>query len=164
MPTIRPAQHNDLPAITEIYNEAAIATTVSYDLEPVTVADRRAWFDRLTAANYPVLVLEDGGVVTGYASYGPFRPQGGYVHTVEHSIYIARGHRAAGAGRMLMNALIDIARGDRVHAMVGVIDGGNADSIRFHERLGFQVSGRLPEVGRKFDRWLDVVFVTRVFA
>ncbi len=63
-----------------------------------------------------------------------------------------------------MNALIDIARGNDVHAMVGVIDGGNAQSIAFHEKLGFEVSGRLPQVGRKFDRWLDVVFVTLVFS
>ncbi|AQP47841.1 GNAT family N-acetyltransferase [Tessaracoccus aquimaris] len=164
MPTIRPATHNDIPAITEIYNEAGVGTTASYALEPVTVADRRAWFDRLAAENHPVLVLEDDGVVIGYASYGSFRSLGGYAYTVEHSVYISTGHRAAGLGRMLMNALIDVARGNRVHVMVGVIDAANSESIAFHERLGFEVSGKLPEVGRKFDRWLDVVFVTLVLA
>ncbi len=164
MPTIRPAQHADIPAITEIYNEAGVGTTASYALEPVSVADRRAWFERLSVGNFPVLVVEEEGIVTGFASYGPFRHLGGYAHTVEHSVYIGSGHRAAGLGRMLMNALIDIARGNDVHAMVGVIDGGNAQSIAFHEKLGFEVSGRLPQVGRKFDRWLDVVFVTLVFS
>ncbi|SHI91164.1 phosphinothricin acetyltransferase [Tessaracoccus bendigoensis DSM 12906] len=164
MPTIRPATHNDIPAITEIFNEAGVGTTASYTLEPVSVADRRAWFERLTAEGFPVLVVEDDGVVAGYASYGQFRSQGAYRHTVEHSIYIASGHRTGGLGRMLMNALVDVARGNNVHAMVGVVDGANQESIAFHERLGFVASSQLPEVGRKFDRWLDVVFVTRVLS
>ncbi|NHB85541.1 N-acetyltransferase [Tessaracoccus sp. HDW20] len=164
MPTIRPANAKDIEAITAIYNEAGVGTTASYALEPVTVDDRRAWFDRLAGGNFPVLVFEDGGVVTGYASYGPFRSLGGYANTVEHSVYIASGHRAAGAGRMLMMALIDVARGAGVHVMVGVIDGANTESIAFHERLGFEVTGRLPEVGHKFGQWRDVVFVTRILA
>lgn len=164
MPTIRPATHNDIPAITEIFNESGVGTTASYDLEPVSVADRRAWFDRLSADNYPVLVLESEGVVVGYASYGSFRAQAGYRHTVEHSIYIAPGHRVSGYGRMLMSALIDVARGNNVHTMIGVVDAANQESIAFHERLGFEASSPVPEVGRKFDRWLDVVFVTKVIA
>ena len=162
MPTIRPAQSRDLPAITEIFNEAVVGTTASYALDPVTVDDRRAWFERLTGADYPVLVLEDDGEVIGYASYGPFRPLAGYAHTVEHSVYIWSGRRAAGGGRMLMLALLDYARGRGVHVMVGVVDGSNEDSLAFHRKLGFVESGRLPEVGRKFDRWLDVVFMTQV--
>ncbi|MHA6524188.1 GNAT family N-acetyltransferase [Tessaracoccus sp. G1721] len=162
MPTIRPAQSRDLPAITDIFNEAGVGTTASYALEPVTVADRRAWFERLTGADFPVLVLEDDGEVIGYASYGPFRPLAGYAHTVEHSVYIRSGRRAAGGGRMLMLALLDYARGRGVHVMVGVVDGANEDSLAFHRKLGFVESGRLPEVGRKFDRWLDVVFMTQL--
>lgn len=162
MPTIRPAAPTDIPAITEIYNEAGVGTTASYALEPVSVKDRQAWFERLTAENYPVLVVVNDGAVIGYASYGPFRALAGYAHTVEHSVYIAGGHQAGGLGRMLMTALIDVARGNKVHTMVGVIDGDNAASIAFHERLGFTASARLPQVGRKFDRWLDVVFVSRV--
>lgn len=162
MPTIRPAQSRDLPAITEIFNEAVVGTTASYALDPVTVDDRRAWFERLTGADYPVLVLEDDGEVIGYASYGQFRPLAGYAHTVEHSVYIRSGRRAAGGGRMLMLALLDYARGRGVHVMVGVVDGANEESLAFHRKLGFVESGRLPEVGRKFDRWLDVVFMTQV--
>ncbi|MBB1517514.1 N-acetyltransferase [Tessaracoccus sp. MC1679] len=162
MPTIRPAQPRDLPAITDIYNEAGVGTTASYALDPVSLDDRRAWWERLTASGYPVLVLEDGDEVFGYASYAQFRPLAGYAHTVEHSVYIRSGRRAAGAGRMLMLALIDYARGRGVHVMVGVVDGANEESLTFHRKLGFTESGRLPQVGRKFDRWLDVVFVTLV--
>lgn len=164
MPIIRPAQPADLPAIVEIYNEAVVGTTASWALEPVTLADREAWLARQVAADQPVLAVEEDGVVVGFASYGPFRPQGGYAHTVEHSIYIMAGHRASGLGRLLLSTLIDAARSNGVHTMVGVIDGANAESIAFHERLGFAVSGRLPEVGRKFGRWLDVVFVTLILA
>lgn len=164
MPTIRPARIRDIPAVTDIYNEAGVGTTASYALQPVTVADRQAWFERLTADEYPVLVMEDSdGLIVGYASYSQFRPLDGYRHTVEHSVYIREGCRDAGAGRMLMTALIDYARGRGVHVMVGVIDGANDASITFHERLGFEVVGRLPQVGRKFGRWLDVVFVTKIF-
>lgn len=164
MPTIRPAHLRDIPAITDIFNEAGVGTTASYALEAVTVEDRQAWFERLTAADYPVLVMEDpDGLVVGYASYSQFRTLEGYRHTVEHSVYIRAGHRAAGAGRMLMTALIDYARGRGVHVMVGVVDGANEASVTFHEKLGFEVVGRLPQVGRKFGRWLDVVFVTLIF-
>ncbi|MHA6511083.1 GNAT family N-acetyltransferase [Tessaracoccus sp. Z1128] len=162
MPTIRPAQPRDLPAITEIYNEAGVGTTASYALEPVTLEDRRAWFQRLTGSDHPVLVLEDDDQVIGFASYSQFRPLAGYAHTKEHSVYIRSGRRAAGGGRMLMLALLDYARGRGVHVMVGVVDGANEESLAFHRALGFVESGRLPEVGRKFDRWLDVVFMTQV--
>ena len=162
MPRIRPAQLGDLEAITKIYNEAAVATTASYALQDVTVDDRRAWFERLTAEGYPVLVLDDEGQVVGYASYGPFRALAGYAHTVEHSVYVDQGNRAAGGGRMLMFALLDYARGRGVHVMVGVVDAENTDSIAFHRKLGFTETGRLPQMGRKFGRWLDIVFLTRV--
>lgn len=164
-PTIRSATHADLPAIVAIYNEAGVGTTASYDVEPVDLVNRRKWFERLTNGAFPVLVLEEpseGGVI-GYACYGPFRDKAGYAHTVEHSVYVAEGQRAAGAGRMLMTALIDYARGHGVHVMVGVLDADNAASRAFHQRLGFVESAVLAEVGWKFGRWLDVVFATLTF-
>lgn len=158
--TIRPATVADLPAVVDIYNDAGVGTTASYDLDPVDLADRRAWFDALTAAGFPVLVAVDGeGSIIGYASYGTFRNKAGYAHTVEHSVYVAAGRRSAGTGRLLMDALIDHARQRDVHAMVGCLDADNAASLAFHRRLGFTETGRLPQVGRKFDRWLDVVFM-----
>ncbi|MGO4956202.1 N-acetyltransferase family protein [Luteococcus sp. Sow4_B9] len=160
---IRAATHEDLPVITEIYNEAGVGTTASYDLEPVSVENRRVWLDERINGGTPVLVAEDDGTVLGYASYGTFRDKAGYAHTVEHSVYVARGARALGVGRMLMLALIDRARGDGVHAMIGVLDADNEASVHFHEKLGFVEVGRLPQVGRKFDRWLDAVFMQLTF-
>lgn len=156
---IRPAQEHDLEAITAIYNDAGVGTTASYDLEPVSVQERRTWLAHKTARDFPVLVAESEGQVLGFAAYGTFRDKAGYQYTVEHSVYVADGARAAGVGRMLMRALIDRARGDGVHAIIGVLDADNEASVAFHRRLGFVEVGRMPEVGRKFGRWLDAVFV-----
>lgn len=162
--TIRRASTDDLPAITAIYNSAGVATTASYDLAPVTVADRAAWLEAKSRRRFPVLVaVAEEGEVVGFASYGPFRDKAGYDFTVEHSVYVAEDRRAGGIGRMLMTALLDEARAQGVHVMIGVVDATNTASISFHEQLGFQVSGRLDEVGRKFGHWLDVVFMTRTF-
>lgn len=162
MLTIRTATFGDIEEITEIYNAAGVQTTASYALEPVTVADRQAWFEARMANDEPVLVLIDDDVIVGYAAYGPFRSLKGYAQTVEHSVYIRDGYRAAGGGRMLMSALIDYAVDHDVHVMVGVIDGTNEESIAFHSRLGFEETGRLPEVGRKFGAWRTVVFMTLI--
>ncbi|AQP45133.1 GNAT family N-acetyltransferase [Tessaracoccus flavus] len=161
MPTIRPARLHDLSAITEIYNEAGVGTTASWALEPVTLEDRRAWFMSLTRKDYPVLVLVDADSIVGFASYGPFRPLAGWAPTVEHSVYIREGYRSAGGGRMLLNALIDYARGRGVRTMVGVIDGANDHSVAFHERMGFTQVGRIEEAGLKFGQWHDAVFMAR---
>ena len=162
-PVIRSANHEDLPAIVEIYNEGGVATSASYDVEPVTLEDRAAWFERLRNQGHPVLVLEENGRVVGFASYGSFRDKAAYLHTVEHSVYVAEGSRSNGVGRMLLCALLDHARGRGVHVMLGVLDADNTASRAFHKSLGFIESAVLPEVGRKFGRWLDVVFVTRRF-
>lgn len=162
MLTIRRAALSDIAAITEIYNTAGVGTTASYALDPVTEQDRRAWYDEHLRLDHPILVLVDDETVIGYAAYGEFRHLSGYRHTVEHSVYIAEDRRAAGGGRMLMNALIDHAAAHGVHVMVGVIDATNEASVSFHEKLGFTQAGRLPEVGRKFGQWRTVVLMTLV--
>ncbi|GAB2474328.1 GNAT family N-acetyltransferase [Luteococcus sediminum] len=156
---IRTARSEDLAAITAIYNEAGVGTTASYDLEPVTVDNRREWLERHHADGHPVLVATVDDQVLGFAGYGVFREKAGYAHTVEHSVYVGDGARALGVGRLLMLALVDLARGNGVHTMVGVLDADNEASINFHRRLGFEETGRLRQVGRKFDRWLDAVLV-----
>lgn len=157
--TIRRAQIADLPTITEIYNQAGVETTASYDLVPVSLDNRAEWLARHEARDHPVLVLEDQGQVVGYADYSYFRDKAGYAQTMEHTVYIAQGRRNLGGGRMLMGALIDHARGQGVHALVGVIDSENRESITFHQSLGFLEVGRMPEVGHKFGRWLDLIIM-----
>lgn len=157
---LREASKADLEAILRIYNDAVVGSTATYDLEPVSLASRTDWFKARQAAGFPVLVAEDTrGDVVGYATYGTFRALAGYAYTVEHSIYLREDHRGKGLGEWLLKALIIKARAAGLHVMLGGIDGENKGSLRFHERLGFREVARMPEVGRKFDSWRELVFM-----
>jgi L-amino acid N-acyltransferase YncA len=98
------------------------------------------------------------GALAGFATYGPFRPHFGFRHTVEHSVYVTQSHRGQGIGHALMQALIDHARAQKLHVMIGAIDAANAASIRFHRAFGFTPCGTIREAGQKFGRWLDAEF------
>jgi phosphinothricin acetyltransferase len=162
MPEIRDATEADLPAILAITNEAIANTTAVWSIALATLATRRAWFEERRGRGFPVLVATEGDGVIGFASFGDFRPWDGYLHTVEHSIYVAPAAHGRGAGRALLTALIDRAEALGKHVMVGGIEAGNAASLALHRRAGFEETGRLREVGRKFDRWLDLVFVQKL--
>ncbi|GGK19968.1 phosphinothricin acetyltransferase [Deinococcus malanensis] len=157
--TVRRADRADVPAILEIYNEAVVNTTASYDLVPVSLESRLTWFDHKQGTGWPVLVAEQETHVVGWATFGPYRDKAGYAGTVEHSVYVQAGGRGSGVGRALMAPLIAEARARGLHVMLGAVDAENAASIRFHQSFGFVVAGQLSQVGRKFDRWLDVVFM-----
>lgn len=161
---VRDAVEADLPAILAIINEATLNTTAVWSVTPTTLEARRAWWQERTAAGFPVLVASDGKGVLGFASYGPFRPWEGYRHTVEHSVYVDAAARGNGVGRLLLAALIERATSDGKHVMVGGIDASNNVSIRLHEALGFTSAGTLRQVGRKFDRWLDLLFMQRILS
>lgn len=162
---IRPADQTDLPAILDLYNALIDSTTVAWTDKPDTLPQRQRWLADQEAAGFAVLVAEIDGAVAGFASYGSFRGEGkwpGYRHTVEHSIHVDEPYWGKGIGRALIDGLIDHARENQIHVMVGAVDADNVESIRFHERLGFVEVARMPEVGRKFDRWLDLVLLQRV--
>ena len=157
---IRAVEDRDVPAITGIYNDAVQHTTAIWNDATVDDADRLRWLTRHREAGHPVLVaVDEDDAVLGYATYGPWRDFDGYARTVEHSVYVHRDARGGGIGRALMEELIDAARARGMHVMVAGIDAGNTGSIRLHERLGFTRVGLLPQVGRKFDRWLDLAFL-----
>ena len=162
---IRDAADDDMPALRDIYNALIPTTTGAWTESLQTLRERRTWFRQQRAANFPVLVAEIDGNVVGFAAYGSFRGSGkwpGYRHTVEHTIHLREHVWGRGIGRQLLEALMERARTDDVHVMVGAIDSANLESIAFHERLGFQIVARMPEVGRKFDRWLDLVLMQRI--
>jgi phosphinothricin acetyltransferase len=156
---IRDAVEGDLEQILAIYNDAVLTTTATYDYEPRSTEAQRAWFAAKQTAGYPVLVADQAGTIVGFASYGPFRAWAGYRHTIEHSVYVAADCRRQGLGRALLEPLISRARDAGFHIMIGGIDADNAASIRLHEALGFERTAHMREVGRKFDRWLDLVFM-----
>lgn len=150
----------DLPSILAIYNDAVQHTTAIWNETLVDLANRQAWLAERQAAGFPVLVArDDAGNVVGYASYGTWRSIEGFRHTVEHSVYMRSDQRGQGIGPLLMQALIARAQQAGLHVMVAAIESGNSTSIRLHERLGFVTSGYMPQVGRKFDRWLDLTFM-----
>jgi len=162
MLTIRPAAPADLLPILGIYNEIITTSTAVYALAPVTLENRRRWYDERTAAGYPILVAVTDEVVRGFSTFGDWRGAWpGYRYTVEHSVHVRVGDRGQGIGRQLVEALFPLACAQQKHVMLGGIDAANTASIRFHERLGFERVAHCREVGHKFGRWLDLVFMQR---
>jgi L-amino acid N-acyltransferase YncA len=159
---VRPASSADLPAILAIYNHAVLAGTAVWNWHPVDLANREAWLAARLAQGYPVLVADEGRGALGYASFGDFRPFDGYLHTVEHSVYVAEDARGHGLGKALVSALVDEARGLGKHVLLGGIEAGNEASLALHRSLGFVETARMPEVGQKFGRWLDLVFMQKM--
>jgi L-amino acid N-acyltransferase YncA len=158
--TLRDALVGDLPAIRDIYNDAVLNTLAIWNEQTVDLANRQAWFDARQAQGYPILVAIDAtDEVLGYASFGDWRPFEGFRYSVEHSVYIRHDQRGRGLGPLLMQALIERARGCGKHVMVAAIESGNDASIRLHQRLGFSLNGQMPQVGIKFGRWLDLTFM-----
>ena len=151
-----------LPGILAIYNHAVVNTTAIWNDVIVDLENRRAWWRGRTEAGFPVLVAVEGGEVLGYASYGPFRAFDGYRQTVEHSVYVAESARRRGAATALLEGLEAEARRTGMHVMLGGIAADNAPSLTLHEKLGFVETGRMPEVGGKFGKWLDLVFMQKM--
>jgi phosphinothricin acetyltransferase len=158
---IRAATEADLLAILAIYNDAVLNTTAIWNETPVDLENRRAWMLARAASGFPVFVAEEAGRVLGYGSFGDFRPFEGYRVTVEHSLYVDASARGRGHGKRLLTALVDEARRLGKRAMVGGIDGTNRPSIALHAKFGFVEVGRLPGVGTKFGRPLDLVLMQK---
>jgi L-amino acid N-acyltransferase YncA len=158
---LRDATAADAGAIAAIYNDAVANGTAIWNEVLVDAANRADWIAARQALGYPVLVAEVDGRVVGYASFGDFRPFDAYRHTVEHSVYVAAGARGRGLGSALVQALFPLALDRGKAVMIGGIDAANRPSLAMHERLGFRETGRLPGVGRKFGRSLDLVLMQK---
>lgn len=156
---IRPAVFSDLDTILEIVNHQILNSTSIYDYEPRDFETQKLWFEKKQELNFPVIVAEYENAPIGYATYGTFREKEAYRFTVEHSVYVAEEFMGKGAGKFLLAELIQLAKNQGFHNMIGVIDSENQGSIDFHKKYGFQVSGIIKESGYKFDRWLDSVFM-----
>src|SRR4030043_720991 len=155
MLTIRKAEPKDLAAITDIYNQAILNTTATFDTSTKTAGEQKAWFDK-HSEKYPVLVgLEDNKVV-GWASMSAWSDRCAYADTAEVSLYVREGHMGKGVGRKLSGAILQAGREGGLHTAIARIAEGNAVSIRLAESLGFKHIGVMREVGRKFGKLLDV--------
>lgn len=157
--SIRYAVKEDCAAIAAIYNHAVINTAAIWNDQTVDADNRIAWFEARALLGYPVIVSEENGVVTGYASFGDWRAFDGFRHTVEHSVYVHPEHQGKGLGLALMVQLIEEAKRIGKHVMVAGIEAQNQGSIHLHQKLGFTITGQMPQVGTKFGRWLDLTFM-----
>jgi phosphinothricin acetyltransferase len=156
--SIRPAVLSDLPAITRIYAHAVTHGTASFELEAPSEAEMRRRMEALLAGRFPYIVAELDGAVAGYAYAGPYRARPAYRFTVENSIYVAPEMHRRGIGKVLLQALIEVATTRGFRLMIAVIgDSNQAASIGIHKALGFQDAGVFRNVGYKFGRWLDTV-------
>jgi L-amino acid N-acyltransferase len=156
---VRPATRDDLDMICAVMHRAVETGTASWRLEPRPRAWFDDWFDEATAAGRPVLVAEIDGERAGYAAYGPWRESPGYRYTVENSVYVRDAFHGRGVARALMTTLIERARAAGMHVMIADITSDNDASLTLHRRLGFEHMATIPEVGRKFDRWLDLTIL-----
>ncbi|NVK35754.1 MAG: N-acetyltransferase family protein [Rhodobacteraceae bacterium] len=157
---LRPATEADLPDLLEIHNFAVRNLAAAWTEHEDTLEDRRAWLKQRQGADLPVLLaIDDEGRFLGYGTYGSFRGRSGYNLTVEHSIYVRSDVQSKGVGRLLLETLIADAREKGYHVMIGAVDSDNEQSLKFHQKLGFEVSSKLPQIGTKFGRWLDLYFV-----
>ena len=156
--TVRDATEADVPAILEIYNEAILNSTATFDIEPQTLEERLQWF-RETKPPHCVTVAEDAGAVIGWGCLRSYRPKVAYRFTAEDSVYVHEDHRGRGVGALLLADLIGRAKKGGFHSVMAGIAEGNPVSEALHRRFGFVEAGRDREVGYKFERWLDVVWM-----
>jgi L-amino acid N-acyltransferase len=161
--TIVDCDRSRAPEILAILNDAIEHSTALYDYVPRPLSAMTPWFDAKEKGRYPVIgAVDDRGRLLGFASYGQFRAWPAYKYSVEHSLYVDRECRGRGIGRMLLAAMLDRARAQQYHNVIGGIDADNATSIALHERFGFERCGVVRHAGFKFGRWLDLVFYQKL--
>jgi len=161
--TVRRALLSDADAITEIYNEAILTTTATFDTTPRTVSERLEWL-KSHDERHPVIVIEMDGAVVGWASLSRWSDRSAYDDTAETSFYVKIGYRGLGAGRKLKQAIIEEARRLRFHTLVARIAEGGDVSLHLNESFGFTRVGTMKEVGCKFGRRLDVHILQKVLS
>ncbi len=157
--TLAPASHQDLAEILTIYNEVIRTSTAVYTEIEFTAERGAAWFDAKRAGGFPFIVAKDASGITGFGTFGNFRAPPCYQHSVEHSVHVRADRRGRGIGRQLVIELMNLAAAMHKHVMIAGVDADNAVSIKLHESLGFIKVAHFHEVGFKFGRWLDLVFL-----
>lgn len=154
---IRKAEKGDLPKLLEIYNYEVAHGISTLDLQPKTMEEWAGWYHAHNVGNHPLLVAQTEGEIAGYASLSEYRSKEAFRSTVELSVYVDVKYRGQGIATVLMEQILEAARRDEgTHNVVSVITAGNEASRRLHQKFGFACCGRIPEVGMKFGRYLDI--------
>ncbi|MGA2835812.1 MAG: N-acetyltransferase family protein [Acidimicrobiales bacterium] len=159
---VRLAEPSDAESVRRIYNAEVVGSTATFDLRPRTPAEQAAWMAE-HQGTYPVVVAtDDAGTVLGFGSLSTYRDRPSYATTVEDSVYVDSAHRGGGVGRALLEVLVELGTLHGFHSMIARIGGDNTASISLHQACGFVEVGVEREIGRKFNRWLDVVVLQRM--
>ncbi|POR24807.1 N-acetyltransferase [Flavobacterium columnare] len=156
---IREAEYEDLPEILEIVNYEILNSTSIWEYHIRSLEQQQKIFEEKKLNDHPFLVAIKENKIVGFGTYGLFRFKIGYQFTAEHSVYVHKDFHGNGIGSLLLREIIKIAKKQKLHTLIGVIDSENSGSITFHKKLGFQEVGQLKETGFKFNKWLDSVFV-----
>ncbi len=161
-PSIQTYQSEDCLAILEIINDQILTGTALYDYKPRTLEQQLSIFDDKLKKGFPIIVAKVADEIVGFGYYSEFRFRDAYKFTVEHSVYVKKNYIGKGIGNLLLTELIELAKKQDLHTMIGVIDSENESSIAFHEKFGFEKAGFIKESGFKFDRWLHSVFMQKI--
>lgn len=159
---IRPATRADIEAIVEIWNPAIRETTITFNSVEKTPEDVANMIEERRRDGREFFVACDGPETLGFATYDQFRAGPGYAHAMEHTIVLGPQSRGKGIGRALLTAVEVHAREAGAHSIIGGVSGENLEAQAFHARMGYREVGRIPEAGRKFSRWIDIVFMHKL--
>lgn len=160
--TIRPYTPEDAQSILDIINYNILNDTALYDYQPRSLEQQIAIFEDKLRKGFPIIVANSNEKVVGFGFYSEFRFREAYKFTVEHSVYAAPEFIGKGIGKLLLENLIALAKNQKLHTMIAVIDAENQSSVVFHEKFGFETVGIIKESGFKFDRWLHSVIMQKM--
>jgi L-amino acid N-acyltransferase len=158
----RLATTDDAEAILDIYNAEVLGGSATFDLVPRTLAEQVRWLEDHAGVHPAMVAVDDGGRIRGFASVSPYRPRPAYLTTVEDSVYVDPDARGQGVGKLVLVAVLDLAAAHGFHTVIARINAEGEGSIALHHSCGFALVGTERQVGRKFNRWLDVVVMQRM--
>ena len=158
---LRPAGAADHPAILALWNPLIRETTITFSSEEKTPAALAAMIDGRRALGQEFFLASEGAELLGFATYAQFRGGDGYANAMEHTVILGQAARGRGVGRALMSRLEDHARAGGAHTLFAGVSAENPAAVAFHAALGFRTLVRIPEAGRKFGRWLDLLLMMK---
>ena len=158
---VRIAHSGDAPAIAAIWNPVIRTSAATFNAVEKSASDIALMITERQAQGHGFWVAQDDTQTLGFVTYAQFRAGQGYAHTMEHTVVLSDQARGRGVGRLLLETAEQHARTAGHHSMFAGVSGENTDGIAFHTRMGFETIALLPQVGRKFDRWHDLVLMQK---